>query len=139
MVGHRVRTRFAPSPTGYLHVGGLRTALYNYLFAKRMKGDFVIRIEDTDQSRRVEGAQQNLVRTLEWAGIVADESPERGGNFGPYVQSERLTVYGEYCTRLLEDNNAYYCFSTSEELEENRQLQLKQGLQPKYNRKWLPE
>lgn len=139
MVGHRVRTRFAPSPTGYLHVGGLRTALYNYLFAKRMKGDFVIRIEDTDQSRKVEGAQQNLVKTLEWAGIVADESPERGGNFGPYVQSERLHIYGKYCTRLLEDNNAYYCFSTSEELEENRQLQLKQGLQPKYNRKWLPE
>ncbi|MBN1279611.1 MAG: glutamate--tRNA ligase [Chlorobium sp.] len=139
MVGQRVRTRFAPSPTGYLHVGGLRTALYNYLFAKRMNGDFIIRIEDTDQSRKVEGAQRNLIKTLEWAGIVADESPEHGGNYGPYIQSERLHLYREYCDRLLEDNHAYYCFSTSEELEENRQLQLKQGLQPKYNRKWLPE
>jgi glutamyl-tRNA synthetase len=139
MVGKRVRTRFAPSPTGYLHVGGLRTALYNYLFAKKMDGDFIIRIEDTDQSRRVEGAQQNLIKTLEWAGIIADESPEHGGNYGPYVQSERLDIYKRYCDQLLADNHAYYCFATSEELEENRQLQLKQGLQPKYNRKWLPE
>ena len=139
MVAQRVRTRFAPSPTGYLHVGGLRTALYNYLFAKKMKGDFIIRIEDTDQSRKVEDAQHNLIKTLEWAGIVADESPEHGGNYGPYIQSERLHIYRQYCDRLLEDKNAYYCFSTSEELEENRQLQLKQGLQPKYNRKWLPE
>ena len=139
MVGQRVRTRFAPSPTGYLHVGGLRTALYNYLFAKKMNGDFIIRIEDTDQSRRVEGAQRDLIKTLEWAGIVADESPEHGGNFGPYIQSERLDIYDRYCRQLLEDNHAYYCFASHEELEENRQLQIKQGLQPKYNRKWLPE
>jgi len=92
MVGKRVRTRFAPSPTGYLHVGGLRTALYNYLFAKKMNGTFVIRIEDTDQTRKVEGAQKNLIKTLEWAGIIADESPEHGGDFGPYVQSERLDI-----------------------------------------------
>lgn len=139
MVGQRVRTRFAPSPTGYLHVGGLRTALYNYLFAKKMHGDFIIRIEDTDQTRKVEGAQQNLIKALEWAGIVADESPEKGGNYGPYVQSERLDLYGRYCQQLLDDQHAYYCFATHEELEENRQLQIKQGLQPKYNRKWLPE
>jgi glutamyl-tRNA synthetase len=139
MAGQRVRTRFAPSPTGYLHVGGLRTALYNFLFAKKMKGDFIIRIEDTDQSRKVEDAEKNLINTLEWAGIIADESPVKGGNYGPYVQSQRLSIYSDYCTRLLEDNNAYYCFSTPDELEENRQLQLKQGLQPKYNRKWLPE
>ncbi len=139
MVGQRVRTRFAPSPTGYLHVGGLRTALYNYLFAKKMGGDFIIRIEDTDQSRKVEDAQKNLIKTLEWAGIVADESPEHGGNYGPYVQSERLDIYDKYCKQLLIDNHAYYCFATHEELEENRQLQIKQGLQPKYNRKWLPE
>jgi glutamyl-tRNA synthetase len=120
-------------------VGGLRTALYNYLFAKRMNGDFVIRIEDTDQSRKVEDAEKNLISTLEWAGIIPDESPVHGGNYGPYVQSQRLSIYSDYCTQLLEDRNAYYCFSTSEELEENRQLQLKQGLQPKYNRKWLPE
>jgi len=104
MVAQRVRTRFAPSPTGYLHVGGLRTALYNYLFAKKMKGDFIIRIEDTDQSRKVEDAQRNLIKTLEWAGIVADESPVHGGGFGPYVQSERLHIYREYCERLLETN-----------------------------------
>lgn len=139
MVGKRVRTRFAPSPTGYLHVGGLRTALYNYLFAKKMGGDFIIRIEDTDQSRKVEGAQQNLLKTLEWAGLVPDESPSRGGDFGPYLQSERLEIYAKYCRQLLDDGNAYYCFATSEELEENRQLQMKQGMQPKYNRKWLPE
>ena len=139
MAGQRVRTRFAPSPTGYLHVGGLRTALYNYLFAKRMNGEFVIRIEDTDQSRKVEDAEKNLISTLEWAGIIADESPMHGGNYGPYVQSQRLDIYKKYCQQLLDDNNAYYCFSTPEELEENRQLQLKQGLQPKYNRKWLPE
>jgi glutamyl-tRNA synthetase len=139
MAGQRVRTRFAPSPTGYLHVGGLRTALYNYLYARKMKGDFVIRIEDTDQSRKVEGAEKNLISSLEWAGIIADESPLHGGNYGPYVQSQRLNIYSDYCKLLLEEKNAYYCFSTSEELEENRQLQLKQGLQPKYNRKWLPE
>ncbi|MEI6758280.1 MAG: glutamate--tRNA ligase [Chlorobium sp.] len=139
MVGQRVRTRFAPSPTGYLHVGGLRTALYNYLFAKKMNGDFIIRIEDTDQSRKVEGAQQNLIKTLEWAGIIADESPLHGGNYGPYIQSERLGIYAGYCQQLLEDRHAYYCFASPEELEENRQLQIKQGFQPKYNRKWLPE
>ena len=139
MVGKRVRTRFAPSPTGYLHVGGLRTALYNYLFAKKMDGDFIIRIEDTDQTLKVEGAQQNLIKSLEWAGIVADESPERPGNFGPYVQSERLHIYAGYCQQLLDDHHAYYCFASHEELEENRQLQIKQGLQAKYNRKWLPE
>ena len=139
MVGQRVRTRFAPSPTGYLHVGGLRTALYNYLFAKKLHGDFIIRIEDTDQSRKVEDAQKNLIKTLEWAGIVADESPEHGGNYGPYVQSERLDIYDKYCKQLLSDQHAYYCFATHEELEENRQLQIKQGIQAKYNRKWLPE
>ena len=139
MVGQKVRTRFAPSPTGYLHVGGLRTALYNYLFAKKMHGEFIIRIEDTDQSRKVEGAQRDLIKTLEWAGIVADESPEKGGNYGPYIQSERLGIYAGYSQQLLDDQHAYYCFATHEELEENRQLQIKQGLQPKYNRKWLPE
>ena len=135
----RVRTRFAPSPTGFLHVGGLRTALYNYLYAKKMNGDFIVRIEDTDQARKVEGADKSLLKTLEMTGIVPDESFMHGGNFGPYVQSERLDTYRELCRQLLEQKNAYYCFSTAEELEENRKLQMKQGLQPKYNRKWLPE
>ena len=137
--GQRVRTRFAPSPTGHLHVGGLRTALYNYLYAKNMNGDFIVRIEDTDQARRVEGADKSLLKTLEMTGIVPDESFMHGGNFGPYVQSERLEIYRKYCLQLLERKNAYYCFSTAEELEENRKLQMKQGMQPKYNRKWLPE
>ena len=135
----RVRTRFAPSPTGFLHVGGLRTALYNYLYAKKMNGDFIVRIEDTDQARKVEGADKSLLKTLEMTGIVPDESFMHGGNFGPYVQSERLDTYRELCRQLLEQKNAYYCFSTAEELEENRKLQMKQGLQPKYNRKWFPE
>ncbi len=137
--GQRVRARFAPSPTGFLHVGGLRTALYNYLYAKKMNGDFIVRIEDTDQARKVEGADKSLLETLEMSGIVPDESFMHGGNFGPYVQSERLGIYKQYCQQLLEQKNAYYCFSTAEELEENRKLQMKQGLQPKYNRKWLPE
>ena len=137
--GQRVRTRFAPSPTGYLHVGGLRTALYNYLYAKKTDGDFIVRIEDTDQARKVEGADKSLLKTLEMAGIVPDESFLHGGHFGPYVQSERLDIYRRFCQQLLDQKNAYYCFSTAEELEENRKLQMKQGLQPKYNRKWLPE
>ncbi len=136
---NRVRTRFAPSPTGYLHVGGLRTALYNYLYAKKMNGDFIVRIEDTDQARKVEGAEKSLLETLAVTGIVPDESFMHGGNFGPYIQSERLETYMQFCRQLLEEKNAYYCFSTAEELEENRKLQMKQGMQPKYNRKWLPE
>ena len=137
--GQRVRTRFAPSPTGHLHVGGLRTALYNYLYTKNLNGDFIVRIEDTDQARKVEGAERSLLKTLEMTGIVPDESFMHGGNFGPYIQSERLDIYRKYCEQLLEQKHAYYCFSTAEELEENRKLQMKQGMQPKYNRKWLPE
>ena len=137
--GQRVRTRFAPSPTGYLHVGGLRTALYNYLYAKKKNGDFIVRIEDTDQARKVEGADKSLLKTLELTGIFPDESFVHSGNFGPYVQSERLDIYRQFCQQLLDQKNAYYCFATAEELEENRRLQMKQGLQPKYNRKWLPE
>lgn len=137
------RVRFAPSPTGYLHVGGLRTALYNYLFAKKHGGTFVLRIEDTDQTRLVEGAVKNLIEVLEWAGLTPDESPELngkgGGAFGPYVQSKRLEIYKRHCEILVKSGNAYHCFSTAEELEEVRKLQQKQGLQPKYNRKWLPE
>ncbi len=134
-----VRTRFAPSPTGYVHVGGLRTALYNYLFAKKHGGKFILRIEDTDQTRLVEGATEGIIRVLEWAGIIPDESPVHGGDFGPYVQSQRLHLYKHYCDELIAKGHAYYAFETPEELEEMRKLQMKQGLQPKYNRKWLPE
>jgi len=139
MAETQIRTRFAPSPTGYLHVGGLRTALYNYLYAKGQGGSFILRLEDTDRTRLVEGAIDNLLNALEWAGIEPDESPRKPGAYGPYVQSERLDIYKKYVDQLIEEKKAYYCFSTSEELEESRQLQLKQGLQPKYNRKWLPE
>lgn len=134
-----VRTRFAPSPTGFVHVGGLRTALYNYLFAKKNGGKFILRIEDTDQTRLVEGAAENIEKILEWAGLIPDESPLRGGDYGPYAQSQRLDIYKRHCERLIAEKKAYYCFSTPEELEEVRKLQQKQGLQPKYNRKWLPE
>jgi glutamyl-tRNA synthetase len=134
-----IRTRYAPSPTGYLHVGGLRTALYCYLFAKQNGGKFLLRIEDTDQTRLVEGATENIIKVLEWAGMTPDESPVHGGDVGPYIQSQRLHLYKQYSEKLIAEKKAYYCFSTPEELEEVRKLQQKQGLQPKYNRKWLPE
>ncbi|HRT67749.1 MAG TPA: glutamate--tRNA ligase family protein, partial [Bacteroidota bacterium] len=122
-----VRVRFAPSPTGYLHVGGLRTALYNYLFAKHNKGKIILRIEDTDRTRFVEGAMENLIRSLSWAGIEFDEGPHIGGTYGPYIQSERFDIYKEYCSILLENGSAYYAFDTSEELDEMRQRQQKAG------------
>ncbi len=128
------RVRFAPSPTGFLHVGGLRTALYNYLFARRNGGKFILRIEDTDQSRLVEGAVENLIATLEWAGISYDEGPGREGTFGPYVQSKRLSLYREHAERLVEKGNAYYCFCTPARLEEVRQKQIAAKVPPAYDR-----
>ena len=119
----QVRVRFAPSPTGYLHVGGLRTALYNYLFAKRNGGKLVLRIEDTDQARRVEGAVENLIATLDWAGVHYDEGPDRDGEFGPFVQSQRLELYHRHAKELVEKGKAYHCFCTPERLEEVRQRQ----------------
>jgi len=118
-----VRTRFAPSPTGYLHVGGLRTALYNYLYAKRHNGAFVLRIEDTDQQRKVAGAIENLLNTLRWAGIQPDEGPEYGGNYGPYIQSQRLSVYQDYINQLLANGHAYRCFCSPERLASLRTQQ----------------
>ncbi|TAL67534.1 MAG: glutamate--tRNA ligase [Bacteroidetes bacterium] len=115
-----VRVRFAPSPTGFLHVGGLRTALYNYLFAKHHKGRFVLRIEDTDRTRLVENAVENLIGSLHWAGIDYDEGPGKGGDYGPYIQSERLDIYKEYSEMLHEKGAAYYAFDTAEEIEEMR-------------------
>lgn len=115
-----VRVRFAPSPTGGLHIGGVRTALYNYLFARKNNGQFILRIEDTDQNRYVEGAEDYIMKALEWLGISADESPQRQGHFGPYRQSERLNIYKEYVQQLLDNGLAYYAFDTPEELEEMR-------------------
>ena len=132
-----IRVRFAPSPTGYLHVGGLRTALYNYLFAKHNNGTFVLRIEDTDRARYVEGAEQNLVNALKWAGLTYDEGPDVGGNKAPYRQSERIATYQQYAKQLLEEGKAYYAFDTAEELDAVRKSHEKQRIPTKYDRRAL--
>ena len=116
----KVRVRFAPSPTGPLHIGGVRTALFNYLFAKKKGGDFLLRIEDTDQTRYVEGAEDYVMNSLEWIGIKVDEGIKQGGNFGPYKQSERREIYKEHIKILLNNGSAYYAFDTPEELDEMR-------------------
>jgi len=129
-----VRTRFAPSPTGFLHVGGLRTALYNYLLSKKEGGTFVLRIEDTDQSRKVDGAVQNIIDTLEWAGLHYDEGPGREGDYGPYIQSQRVNLYQKYAHQLVEEEKAYYCFCSPERLKEVREKQLAAKLTTSYDR-----
>src|ERR1700682_200574 len=116
----KVRVRFAPSPTGGLHLGGVRTVLYNYLFAKLKQGDFILRIEDTDQSRFVAGAEEYIYETLKWCGLEPDESPSKGGPFAPYRQSERKKIYREYAEKLVIDGRAYYAFDTPDELETMR-------------------
>src|ERR1017187_8277748 len=113
----KVRVRFAPSPTGGLHLGGVRTVLYNYLFAKQHKGSFILRIEDTDQSRFVAGAEEYIYETLKWCGLEPDESPLLGGPFAPYRQSERKKIYREYAERLIQTGQAYFAFDTPDELE----------------------
>jgi len=117
----KVRVRFAPSPTGPLHIGGVRTALFNYLFAKKHGGDFILRIEDTDQTRYVAGAEQYIIDSLKWCGLTYSEGPDVGGIFGPYRQSERKAIYKQYADQLLESGNAYYAFDTPEELDNLRQ------------------
>ncbi|NOX19172.1 MAG: glutamate--tRNA ligase, partial [Chlorobi bacterium] len=132
------RVRFAPSPTGYLHVGGLRTALYNYLFAKNNGGKFILRIEDTDRNRFVEGAVENLIETMKWVGLDYDEGPEKDGNYGPYFQSKRLDIYSKYADELIEKGKAYRCFCTPERLKELRAEQQRQKLpQAKYDKHCL--
>ncbi|MBI5807197.1 MAG: glutamate--tRNA ligase [Ignavibacteriales bacterium] len=133
-----VRVRFAPSPTGYLHVGGLRTALYNYLFARKNNGKFILRIEDTDRNRFVEGAVKNLISALKWCGLDFDEGPEAGGKFGPYLQSLRLDIYQKYIQELIVKGDAYYCFCTHERLETLKEEQQKQKMpQAKYDKHCL--
>lgn len=130
----RVRTRFAPSPTGPLHMGGVRTALYCYLFAKKNNGDFVLRIEDTDQKRYVKGAEDYVIESLNWCGISPDEGIELGGDFGPYRQSERKEIYQQYAQKLIDSGHAYYAFDTPEELEQMREQLKKNGVAaPQYN------
>lgn len=131
---NQVRVRFAPSPTGALHIGGVRTALYNYLFAKKNGGKFILRVEDTDQSRYVKGAEEYIKESLEWCGINPDESPYHPGEFGPYRQSERKDLYKQYVDQLLENDLAYYAFDTPEELDAMRE-RLKEAKvhNPQYN------
>ncbi|MCH7498020.1 MAG: glutamate--tRNA ligase [Candidatus Marinimicrobia bacterium] len=129
-----VRVRFAPSPTGFLHVGGLRTALYNWLFARGQSGTFILRIEDTDPSRQVEGAVDNLLASLAWAGLDIDEGPGMGGEHGPYLQSQRLDIYHNHVRQLLAGGHAYPCFCTPERLTEVRERQRSLGLASRYDR-----
>jgi glutamyl-tRNA synthetase len=129
----KIRTRFAPSPTGYMHVGNLRTALYAYLLAKKDNGTFILRIEDTDQERYVEGAVDVIYNTLKGVGMFWDEGPDVGGEFGPYIQSERMGMYMDYAKKLVETGHAYYCFCDKDRLEEVRTIQKASGMAPKYD------
>ncbi|MFN8291796.1 MAG: glutamate--tRNA ligase [Chitinophagaceae bacterium] len=130
----KVRVRFAPSPTGGLHLGGVRTVLYNYLFAKKQGGDFIVRIEDTDQTRYVPGAEEYIFDTLKWCGLEPDESVQHGGSYGPYRQSERKATYRQYAEQLVKDGHAYYAFDTPEELDKMRQdHKTEQNPSPQYD------
>ncbi|KAI1738332.1 hypothetical protein F4680DRAFT_187626 [Xylaria scruposa] len=129
------RTRFAPSPTGYVHIGSLRTALYNYLLAKATGGQFLLRLEDTDQKRLVVDAEERLYEDLKWAGLNWDEGPDIGGPYGPYKQSSRLQTYKEHANQLLKNGQAYRCFCTPEELDTMKKLALDESRDPVYNKK----
>lgn len=138
MINETPRVRFAPSPTGYLHVGGLRTALYNFLYARKNNGKFILRIEDTDRNRFVEGAVDNLVKALKWAGLNYDEGPDAKGEYGPYMQSTRLDIYKKHSDELIKNKKAYYCFCTPQRLQTLREEQEKQKLpQAKYDKHCL--
>ncbi|XP_048870331.1 probable glutamate--tRNA ligase, mitochondrial isoform X2 [Brienomyrus brachyistius] len=128
-----VRVRFAPSPTGFLHLGGLRTALYNFLFAKKHGGSFILRMEDTDQSRFLSGAADRIEDMLEWAGIAPDESPKKGGDFGPYQQSKRLDMYRQAADTLVQSGAAYYCFCSPQRLDLLKKEALRSRQNPRYD------
>ncbi|MFY9204018.1 MAG: glutamate--tRNA ligase, partial [Limnochordia bacterium] len=130
---NQVRVRFAPSPTGYLHVGGARTALFNYLYAKHHHGVFVLRIEDTDLARSTEASTRAILDSMAYLGLDWDEGPEKGGDYGPYFQSQRLELYKEYAEKLLSMGRAYECYCTPEELDQIRQEAAAQGRDPKYD------
>ena len=129
----KVRVRFAPSPTGSLHIGGARTALFNLLFARHNNGTFVLRIEDTDTERSTEESAAQIIRSMRWLDLDWDEGPEKGGDFGPYFQSQRLELYKKEVDRLLAEGKAYRCYCTPEELAERREAALKAGKPPKYD------
>ena len=128
-----VRVRFAPSPTGPLHIGGVRTALFNYLFAKKNNGTFILRIEDTDQTRYVPGAEQYIIESLNWCGLPFVEGPGVGGKYGPYRQSERKALYKQYADALISSGDAYYAFDTQEDLDKLRLDQESKGQTFVYN------
>ena len=132
-----VRTRFAPSPTGYMHIGNLRSGLYAYLFARHNHGKFLLRIEDTDQERFVEGATDLIYRTLRDVGMNWDEGPDIGGEYGPYVQSERKSMYLPFAEQLIKSGHAYRCFCTKEELEQRRAAAAERGETFKYDKHCL--
>ena len=131
----KVRVRYAPSPTGLQHIGGIRTALFNYFFAKANGGDFILRVEDTDRARFSEESLQDLYDTLEWLGIDYDEGPIKGGEFGPYIQSERTEIYRKYAQELVDLGKAYYCYCSAERLDKLREYQQANKLDPGYDRK----
>ncbi|TCS81571.1 glutamate--tRNA ligase [Tepidibacillus fermentans] len=131
----QVRVRFAPSPTGHLHIGSARTALFNFLLARKSDGKFIVRIEDTDQARNVENGEEKLLKGLKWLGINWDESVDVGGEFGPYRSMDRLDIYEKYVNQLIEQGQAYHCYCTPEEIEAERQSQLDKGETPKYSGK----
>lgn len=130
----KIRTRFAPSPTGYMHIGNLRTALYTYIIAKKSGGTFILRIEDTDRERFVEGATEVIYDTLRDCGLDWDEGPDKDGGYGPYIQSERMGMYKEYAEKLVEMGQAYYCFCDKERMEKLREQQTAEGKTPSYDR-----
>ncbi len=136
-MNQKIRVRYAPSPTGYIHIGNLRTALYNFLFARHTGGKFIVRIEDTDRTRFVPGAVENLINTLKWVGLDYDEGPEIGGNFAPYFQSQRLAIYKEYADYLIKNKKAYYCFCTHERLTRLREEQSKTTKDTRYDKHCL--
>ena len=129
-----VRVRYAPSPTGSFHVGGARTALFNWLYARHTGGKFILRIEDTDRTRFRQGALDDLIHGLRWLGLDWDEGPEVGGPLGPYVQSERVPIYQEYANRLVAKGAAYRCYCTPERLTALREEQTRRGAPPGYDR-----
>ncbi|MCE7793838.1 glutamate--tRNA ligase [Salipaludibacillus sp. CUR1] len=132
-MSQEVRVRFAPSPTGHLHIGGARAALFNYLFARNQKGKFIVRIEDTDQARNVDAATEKLMESLKWLGIEWDESVDVGGPHEPYQSMERLDIYKKYVEQLIQEGKAYHCYMTEEELEAEREEQRARGETPKYS------
>ena len=132
MAKEKIRVRYAPSPTGHLHIGNARTALFNYLFARHNKGTMVLRIEDTDQKRNVKGGSKSQMENLHWLGIDWDEGPDKGGDYGPYRQSERKAIYQKYIDQLIDEGKAYYSYKTEEELETQREEQRAAGIAPHY-------